>query len=80
MQVPCQIYALQMYSLILWIIFTLLTVSFEAQMFLILIVSKFISFFCFPFFFFFGHATQLAGSWFPDQGLNPDPVSESSES
>ena len=31
-------------------------------------------------FFFFGCTTQLAGSQFPDQGLNPGPGSESSES
>ena len=24
--------------------------------------------------FFFGHAVRLAGSWFPGQGLNPDPL------
>ena len=31
------------------------------------------------FFFFFGHTAQLAGSQFPDQGLNPRPESESVE-
>ena len=31
-------------------------------------------------FFFFGHATQFAGSQFPHQGLNPGHDSESLES
>ena len=32
------------------------------------------------YFFFFGHALWLAGSQFPNQILNPSPVSESPES
>ena len=28
-------------------------------------------FFFFNYYYFFGHAAQLVGSWFPDQGLNP---------
>ena len=32
------------------------------------------------FIYFFGHAARLTGSYFPDQGLNPGPGSESAES